>query len=982
MNPTRQPKPSAIRTRLFAACAGFGALLTVSNLAVAEPAFSQLGADYSKRVRPLVKRFCLKCHSTKERKGDLDLERFTSLPAVRRDPTVWIKVRERLSKDEMPPEGKPRPSKNQRRQLLDWMQSYLKLEARRRAGDPGPVLARRLSNAEYDYTIHDLTGIDIRPTREFPVDPANRAGFDNSGESLAMSPALLKKYLAAARHVADHLVLMPHGFVFAPHPAVTETDRDKYAVRRIIDFYARHRVDYADYFFAAWEYRHRKVLGEPKRSLKDVAVARRISARYVATIRDVLDDSRHNSGPLGELRRMWRTLPVPRGKDRDEVRKGCEAMRDYVLRERRKLATPLRKVSIRGISSGSQPMVLWMDRQLAAGRMHYVPAKDNADDAKPGRRAALERFCSVFPDRFVVTERGRIFLGRQNLNKGRLLSAGFHLMMGYFRDDRPLYKLVLSDKQRKEIDELWRELNFITLAPMRQYKDFVFFERAEPPRFMRDARFDFARSEDKDVVSQAKIDRLAKLYLAKAKKNGATGEAEKAVKDYFESMSADIRRVERDRNAAEPSHLRRLLEFAERAYRRPLSKAERTDLLAFYRSLRTKDGLDHEDAIRDSVVGILMSPHFCYRINLPPAGTGVKPLSDYALASRLSYFLWSSLPDRELLAHAAAGDLHTPKVLAAQTRRMLKDPKIRRLATEFGGNWLGFRRFEQHNSVDRRRFPQFNDELRTAMYEEPIRFLTDVARSDRSVLDFLYAKRTFVNPALAEHYGIPLPDGKPDEWARIDDADRYGRGGLLPMAVFLTANSPGLRTSPVKRGYWVVRNVLGETIPAPPPSVPQLPRDESKLGELTLRQVLERHRAVKSCASCHRRFDSIGLAFEGYGPVGERRSRDLGGRRVDARVTFPGGSTGTGLAGLRDYVQQHRQGDFLDNLCRKLLAYALSRSLILSDDVTIEQMKANLKSSDYRFGSLVETIVTSPQFRNQRGRDYNSSQAFPSKNPK
>src|SRR5439155_24215220 len=160
---------------------------------------------------------------------------------------------EQLQAGNMPPEkAKDHPKADQRQAVVDWIAAVRRYEAARHAGDPGPVVARRLSNAEYDYTIRDLTGMDIRPAREFPVDPANQAGFDNTGESLAMSPALLKKYLAAARHVADHVVFKPNGFVFGPHPMVTETDRDKYCVQRIIDFYKRHPVDYADYFEAAW----------------------------------------------------------------------------------------------------------------------------------------------------------------------------------------------------------------------------------------------------------------------------------------------------------------------------------------------------------------------------------------------------------------------------------------------------------------------------------------------------------------------------------------------------------------------------------------------------------------------------------------------------------------------------------------------------------------------------------------------------------
>jgi hypothetical protein len=192
------------------------------------------------------------------------------------------------------------------------------------------------------------------------------------------------------------------------------------------------------------------------------------------------------------------------------------------------------------------------------------------------------------------------------------------------------------------------------------------------------------------------------------------------------------------------------------------------------------------------------------------------------------------------------------------------------------------------------------------------------------------------------------------------------------MAVFLTANSPGLRTSPVKRGYWVARRLLGERIPAPPPDVPDLPEDEAQLGDLTLRQILAKHREVKSCAVCHERFDSVGLVFEGYGPIGERREIDLGGKPVQTTAEFPDGSEGSGLAGLREHLREQRQRDFLENLCRKLLAFALGRSLIPSDDPAIEKMQLDLAESGYNFHTLVESIVFSRQFLNKRGRNSSS----------
>ena len=947
----RSPTSFAKLVILLGAC-----VPTASAVERDEPA---LDARFDEMVRPFLKDNCLACHGGEKTKGKLDLSVYTSVPSIVKEHRVWTLVRERLEAEEMPPaEAKRQPAQAERRALVTWIRDLLDREAQRNAGDPGPVLARRLSNAELDYTIADLTGVDIHPTKEFPVDPANEAGFDNSGESLAMSPALLKKYLAAARRVADHLVLKPAGFDFAPEPAVTETDRDKYCVRRITEFYKRHQVDYARYFLAAWRFQNRGALGTPNAPLADFAAEAGLSGRYLATVTKVLEETWPAEGPLGELQSLWGKLPADVKKS-DDARRDCERMRDLVIRLRKGLEPRVGEMRARGISPGSQPFVLWRAGRLASGRMSAPDEKSPPD---------VKEFCRVFPDAFFVSDRPPYF-DLKGGAQGRPLSAGFHLMQGYFRDDGPLRELVLDDAGRSELELLWRELNFVTGAPMRQYRDFIFFERAEPPRYMRESAFDFARSEDKASITPAKIEQLRDAYLAKARKNNMQPEALKAIETYFALIESLIRQVEQDRLAAEPSHLEALQKFADRAYRRPLSPLERNDLAAFYRSLREKDGLSHEDAIRDSVTSVLLSPHFAYRAPLAEPGSTARPLTSHELASRLSYFLWSSMPDPELLSHAASDDLRENSVLIAQTRRMLRDVRIRRFATEFAGNWLGFRRFEEHNAVDRGRFPAFTNELRLAMYEEPIRLFIDVVSRDRSVLDLLYGEDTFVNPILAKHYGMPSPTGGKDDWVRVADARRFGRGGLLPMSAFLTVSSPGLRTSPVKRGYWVVRKLLGERIPPPPAVVPELPKDEANSGELSLPQLLERHRSDKNCASCHQRFDSVGLVFEGYGPIGERRDRDLGNRPVSTKATFPDGSEGDGLAGLRRYIADQREDEFLNNLCRELLVYALGRGLILSDEPTIKLMRDRLSIEGHRFDGLIETIISSPQFLKKRGRD-------------
>lgn len=324
----------------------------------AEPVEPPLTRRFMEVVQPFLKKHCLNCHGTEKQEGKLDLSGETSVATVVKHHRVWDIVVERLEAEEMPPKKVPQqPTADERRTVIEWIKALREDEARRHAGDPGTVLARRLSNAEYDYTIRDLTGVDIRPTREFPVDPANEAGFDNSGESLTMSPALLKKYLAATRLVADRLVLKLNGFVFAPHPAITETDRDKFCVQRIVEFYQRHQIDYADYILAAWRFRHRESLGKPEASLSDFASEGQLSPKYLATIWSALTEP-EESGPLAEVQVEWRKLPAD-PQQQDAARRGCEQMRDLVVKLRKELEPKLDKLHVKGNSDGSQPR--WCD---------------------------------------------------------------------------------------------------------------------------------------------------------------------------------------------------------------------------------------------------------------------------------------------------------------------------------------------------------------------------------------------------------------------------------------------------------------------------------------------------------------------------------------------------------------------------------------------------------------------------------------------
>ncbi len=964
-------------------------------------------------MRPFLAKNCVGCHSGANPAAQFDLKAYNTLEQVTKDYPRWALVKERLEAGDMPPKPLAAPPVQATHGVIEWIEALRSAEIKRNAGDPGLVPARRLSNAEYNYTIRDLTGEDLKVTREFPIDPANPAGFDNSGESLTMSPALLNKYLQAAREVANHMVLTPDAMAFSPHPMLVETDREKFAVRRIVQFYLSQPTRYADYFEAAWRYQHRAALKKPTSTLASFAKEAKISPKYLPLVWQILQEP-NAVGPVATLQKMFQALPAPALSEPAVLKAKTLEMQDFVTRIRAHTAKEFFAPKVKGLPAASQPLLNWKLREYSLHRREFEPktlrndtdpppaepviprfaglhqeaatrwaavsAKARMNDAdlivpaaeRKRYEAAFARFAQVFPDRFYITERGR-FWPDETQDKGRLLSAGYHSVIGFYRDDRPLLELILDERGKRELDRLWNEFDYMAQATDRTWTQYFFNQSGEVQGKGAESASD--RPVGMALNDTRVIMAMKESYLAKAAADpGNDPIAPTAIRDHFDRIDATLRDLERQRKLAEPKHLDALLRFAARAYRRPLSVGERNEQVAYYRKLRAEKELSHEDAIRESLVSVLMAPDFLYRVDLQssaapavkrPGSAPRQPLASLELASRLSYFLWSSAPDEELLRHAELGDLRTPAVLLAQTRRMLKDPKVRGMATEFTGNWLGVRHFEKNNSVDRMRFPGFTNEVRAAMFEEPVRVMEEAIAGNRRVLDLIYGDYTFVNPALAQHYGMPEVKGDHGTWVRVENAGQYGRGGLLPMAVFLTQNSPGLRTSPVKRGNWVVQKILGEVVPPPPPSVPELPNDEAT-SELPVREMLAKHRDNAACAACHARIDSFGLPFEGYSPVGGARSKDLAGRPIDTLVSYPGGVRGEGVAGLKEFIRTRRQQDFVHNVSRKLLAFALNRSLQLSDESLVERMAAKAAANQYRFQTLIETIVASPQFLNRR----------------
>ena len=497
----------------------------------------------------------------------------------------------------------------------------------------------------------------------------------------------------------------------------------------------------------------------------------------------------------------------------------------------------------------------------------------------------------------------------------------------FHREDGQLARLMLDDAQRARLDRLWDELHYVA----------------------------------QDALTL--VDAFEQIWQYSTQDGPNAPLGDKRLEPLREPIAQHAAELKQRLTDTQPRHLDAVLEFANRAYRRPLTAAETAELRGLYAKLRAEE-LPHEDAIRLTLARVLVAPAFLYRLEKAAPGSEPGPVSDSELASRLSYFLWSSAPDAELRALADAGKLHEPAVLVAQMRRMLRDPRVRRLATEFACQWIHVRDFDHLDEKSDRFFPTFTA-LRGAMYEESLRFFTDLFQRDGAVPDILDADYTFLNEPLAKHYGIPGVSG--DEWRRVDGMKKLGRGGILGMATTLAKNSGASRTSPILRGNWVAEALLGDRLPKPPKDVPRLPEEESA-DTLTVRQLTEKHTTDPRCAGCHVRIDPFGFALEGFDAIGRQRDKDLADRPIDVKATLANGTPLDGLDGLRTYLLTTRRREFLDQFCRKLLGYALGRSVQLSDRPLLAEMRTQLESHNGNITAALETVVRSRPFLQIRGK--------------
>lgn len=954
---------------------------------------------------------CYECHNADKMKGDVDLKQFAADPKLAVEFEIWSKVKDTIDNGDMPPRKAKQLTSEEKAGITGWVQQSLDVLAEAKSGDPGPVTMRRLTNAEYDYTIRDLTGHDYSLAKEFQTDGGGGEGFTNTGDVLFMSPAAIDKYFAAARKLADHATIMPGtGVVFHPNRiGLRGPEQVKaQAQQGLYVWYQQKAAPHlpkddqpmreGDYMLACWKHKNQN---EP---LDQLAKDMKLSIHFLSNWWNLVNSTEPKSRFLDLTRVAWRGLPADEKAAHERIKaieadmlswnnpkkpgsgvqrqqQDSDGIRPYVMQGPVNGKTHVHlcfgdtgdgnKGDIALVTQidyhiGKQKLnyLTWLDKTLAEKRKQTPPPPNLAELEKvrslygkhpqPGRSIEPSVLPFAAPQVFTLPlPEGANWLlvhARLDLQSPDADEATIQWTMttGTPRDVTKIIPGVLT---------IWKRG---TKAAGETMNDFNKMKAAFPDMFER------RLEEVANNLYRGGKPNITVYYFSDDQLGSLLGEKDKRYLDYLKKdwgYTATAGKLnpqqQQEYNSLMLGHLHY---FASLAWRRPLSGEDNRKLDSLYYASLKKD-LDRESAAREVLVRVLVSPHFLFKAEtLPPiadAKTTEVPLNAHEFASRLSYFVWASTPDRELRKAADDGSLLKPEVLAAHTQRMLRDPKASALAKEFAGQWLKFNGFDEKSTVDEKKFPQFTPELRNDMQREAVEFFTHLVRDDRNVSDIIGGDYTFINERLAKHYGIPSVTG--GDFRKVKAAQQ-NRGGLLGMGAILTKTSRPHRTSPVVRGDYLYQVVLGFSSPPPPPNVPEL-KETSKPS--SLREALMQHRTDSACAVCHERIDPLGFALESYDPIGRFRPTDEAGGKIDDTGEMMDGTKFTGLPGLRDYLKKN-EPQFLTQFTRKLLGYALGRQTLPSDKKLLQQMQASLKANDGKFSAAVLEIVKSRQFLNRR----------------
>ena len=852
--------------------------------------------EFKTKVWPVLSNNCVTCHNGQQYAGDLDMEAFEDLQAVAKSGAIFEKMHDMLARGKMPPPTERPLAAADRATIMGWIErahAVVELNADPAKADPGRVTARRLNRTEYNNTIRDLLGVTLRAADEFPLDDSGY-GFDNIGDVLSISPMLMEKYIRAARTVSHAAVFgepYKEGTRLAYLRAKKDQD-DAPAVGEELPFSIRGALDGSFHFPVDAEYEFRFRYA----NFRSVNALNPAAGRGAAAGRGGGRGGRAGGAPGGDA-------PAAGAA-------GAPA------------AAP------QAGATGGAPDPTAAAAGGGRGRIGGAPRPVTAEEFR-AREAAD---CAAVPPNVIK----------------------------FFVDGQPIYEYAVRG---------------VTACEYARGESIVRTKLKAGDHALRISWPDHANLPD-PTANYDPADGRRMLFVDYLDIRGPFNPSKEPPAGFKKIFICGAP------GKYTAACARQIVEnLATRAYRRPATPQDVQRLMALVTAAQKQDSF--EEGIRVAIQAILVSPNFLFRVErdqpvamssapsvpalaLQPQRTGALAsapapadlayrISDYELASRLSYFLWATMPDDVLFDLAKKNSLHDKTVLDAQVKRMLADPKAYALVDNFGEQWLNLRKMDR-NKPDATQFRKVDDELLSAMRKETRLFLNAVFTEDRSILDLIDGKFTFVNGPLARYYGIPGVNG--EGFTRVE-LDGEQRSGLLTQASIMSISSYATRTSPVIRGKWVLDNLLGAPPPPPPDGVPALV--VAGLGtSASMRERLAQHRANPACAACHNSMDPIGLSLENYDAAGGYRTKD-GSFDIDNTGTLPDGRKIAGAKGLKESLRQ-RSDAFTEHFADRLMTYALGRGLEKSDRPVLHEITTNLVRNDYRFSVLVTSIVNSRPF--------------------
>jgi hypothetical protein len=975
-------------------------------------------AEFQKTVQPFFASHCYECHGTDDSEAGVRLDIFTSDETLAKGVPTLEKAMKMLTARKMPPKDEPRPTEDEYHTATAWIDNYTSKYYMNGPIDPGRVTLHRLNRAEYNNTIHDLLGIDFNPADAFPVDDAGY-GFDNNGDVLSIAPVLLEKYITAASLslkkalFADPVLPPPikefdgataEGDFPKSDPKAVANSRNGSGGRarpnpigRVFQYYSNIYVDYyfpveGDYVFSFRGYGYQGADGPPKAAFY-------IDTQQVGAKPFVVNTTVDNAKVLSTD-----YVHVTAGRHRIYLSFRSNTTKEqYLAAVKAKAATDaaaaLAKASAPAASApivaNNAPPAAVIVADAAAGQPAAstpapvaaaaptpavaTPVVSTPDapapvavnnpppaDAKVADTASTQPAASTPASANIIATPATIAAVPvastpvAAINPPPADAKVADAAAAQPAASTPLVTApALSNAQGAAAPPAGSAIVVAAASAGTAGRG----ARGAPAGSAGTGRPPFQRpAPPKSVTGNAT---MAVVFFSIEGPEAVT--PDRMPESYHRIMIAQPSATVTKAQAAEKI----IRNFATRSYRRPATNDEVKSLMGLWSTIDTpKRSLEDEMSV--VLQAVLANPNFLFRVEQDPQpgeAANIHTLNDYELASRLSYFLWSSMPDDELFALAAKGKLRAN--LDKEVVRMLKDPKAQSLVNNFAGQWLRLRQVE-NVSPDPNLYPAFDPELRESMLTETQMFFSSIKDEDRNVMDFIDADYSFINERLAKFYGIDGITG--DNFRRVTFPKDSPRGGLITQASILTITSYNNRTSPVQRGKWVLENLLDSAPPPPPPNVPVLDAEKQLTG--TLRQQMEQHRSNPTCAACHERMDAIGFSLENFDAIGSWRAKDSNNVPIDASGKLPDGTTFDGAQQLKQVLMLQKD-QFCRCLADKMLIYAIGRGTEPSDKRTIDGIVTEMNQGGDKFSSLVKAIVHSDAFQKRRGAQPDDDTASP-----